>query len=93
MRKIITKEDEARSLEQRLENYKKMQAKVAMSKGEDIYKDLMSCKTLTQARIAVYGRKEKVNKAYRGHDDLELNRKVSRGKNGGYKKKGKTTEE
>jgi len=42
-----------------LSNYKDQQAKVAKSKGEDVYRALMSASTLTQARQIVYGKKSK----------------------------------
>ncbi len=63
------KQDEARSLEQRLVNYKKTQAKTAKSKGDEVYRDLMSAPNLTQARIAVYGKKEKNYSGFRGSKD------------------------
>lgn len=62
---MANRQDEARSLEQRLVNYKKTQAKIAKSKGDDVYKDLMSAPNLTQARIAVYGKKVKNNNGRR----------------------------
>ena len=66
---MANRQDEARSLEQRLVNYKKTQAKVAKSKGDEVYKDLMSAPNLTQARIAVYGKKEKNHSGFRGNKE------------------------
>ena len=62
---MANKQDEARSLEQRLVNYKKTQSKIAKSKGDEVYRDLMSAPNLTQARIAVYGKKVKNNNGRR----------------------------
>lgn len=42
-----------------LENYKIQQRDVAKSKGDEIYKALMSATTLTYARTLVYGKKTK----------------------------------
>lgn len=42
-----------------LGNYKEQQKEVAKSKGDAVYKALMSATTLTQARIIVYGKKTK----------------------------------
>lgn len=42
-----------------LSNYKDQQKEVAKSKGDHVYKALMAASTLTQARIIVYGKKQK----------------------------------
>lgn len=42
-----------------LENYKQQQKEIAKSRGDAVYKALMSAPTLTQARIIVYGKKTK----------------------------------
>lgn len=42
-----------------LSNYKDQQKEVAKSKGDQVYKALMAASTLTQARIIVYGKKQK----------------------------------
>ena len=69
----------SRDLQQSLENYKQLQSKIAKSKGK--YQDLMDAKTLTQARKAVYGSKEKSYMGYKGHPDLEEKyRNFSKGK-------------
>ena len=50
----------SRDKQKSLENYKKIQRKIAASKGKT--EELNSAKTLTQARHAVYGRKAKTYK-------------------------------
>lgn len=54
----------SRDLKKSLENYKKIQAKTAESKG--VSEQLTAAKTLTQARKIVYGEKKKTNAKYRG---------------------------
>lgn len=52
--------EEAKSLQQRLLNYKKTQAGVAKSKGLEV--ELASARTLTQARKILYGVKKRASK-------------------------------
>ena len=57
-----------RNLQVSLENYKKQQEKIAKSKN--CYEELMKAKTLTEAKIVLYGKKTKNCSAYKGHPDL-----------------------
>ena len=75
-KKNKNKHNEAEVLRQRLENYKKTQSKIAKSRGDDVYKDLMRSNTLTQARIAVYGKKDKCHMTFRGHPEWEDKKRI-----------------
>lgn len=59
------KQSKKHSLEERLENYKKMHSETA--KRRDKVEALGACRTLTQARKCLFGEKTKNNSRYRGH--------------------------
>jgi hypothetical protein len=65
--KNVTSRDLAKSLTQRLKNYKLQQTNIAKQKG--CYDQLMAANTLTQARKIVYGTKTKNCSGYRGHPE------------------------